>query len=389
MIRPDINYVPTLGIRPCEMNALEYLPGVTKKNFKPCTLLAPWVNSKSLKNSITRFEKSYPKEPYFLDIDRVYSPKKITRRKQNEINSLLKYPDKYKEWINEVYYSENINTSIQKEMQNFLEPVDGYKKWIDFIKDYPNVHPCIQYQWQNTNQIQQQISTIKALGRPYCLRIDIQNIPKNINDIIAAFVSETDYTIILEGGWVRDPLTLMAKFSGLISNQLNTLKQNIPIVISCTSFPEGFTTISGIQPTPFENREMVEQLRNYSSNKIIYGDWGGARPRNNNSGGSGELIPARIDYPTKEAWYIARNKEAGWNYQMAAEKIMKDNNWHGNLGIWGEEMIERTAQKQSLGINTPRKNTASRINIHLHLQAFYGINDLDLTNIDLEDDFED
>ncbi len=355
MIPPDINYVPTLGIRPSEMNAVEYLPGATKDKLKPCIILAPWFNSYDLGKSIERFEKAYPKRYYFLDIDRVYP-------------------------------LENLDRPIIHEMKGLLDPANGYKNWIDFIKDYPNVHPCIQYQDHNINQIQQQISAIKALERPYCLRINIENIPQNINNIIQAFTNETNYTIILEGGWVKDPLTLITELSGFITNQLSTLKQDIPIVISCTSFPKEFSSMVGITDITFTNRQLISQLT--GRDRIVYGDWGSTRPRQQDNSFFNRPL-SRIDYPAKDSWFIARNKKADWDYQAAAKEIVKIPNWHGSLGIWGEDMIKRTVQNQSLGINTPLKNVASRINIHLHRQAFYLKNDTDLTNIDLEDDFED
>ncbi|MEL6996567.1 MAG: hypothetical protein AAGK67_18260 [Pseudomonadota bacterium] len=61
--------------------------------------------------------------------------------------------------------------------------------------------------------------------------------------------------------------------------------------------------------------------------------------------------------------------------------------WQGNLGIWGEEMIESTAINEELGIDTPQKNVAARVNIHLHRQAFYGAEDIGGMNLD--EDWED
>ena len=80
----------------------------------------------------------------------------------------------------------------------------------------------------------------------------------------------------------------------------------------------------------------------------------------------------RVDYPTEEAWLIARNKEDEWGFRKAAQAIVNSSEWDGNLGIWGEEMIQNTTINEELGINTPQKNVAARVNIHLHRQAFYG-----------------
>ena len=354
MIPEHTLYVPTLRIRPSEMKAVEYSFDATKDNLKPCILLVPWANSYD--KAIKRFEKAYPQRPYFLDIEKDYQPA-------------------------------NPEGQALKEMNFLLDPANQYKNWIDFITAYRNVHPCIQCEGQNTAQIQQQIRAVKALERSYCLRIDVQNIPPNINDIIAAFAPETDYTVILEGGWTNNPLNLMPSFNSIISVQLNALNQNIPIVISCTSFLKSFTKISGVQPTIFENRQLVNQLAtSHTNRRIVYGDWGSSRPRVY-TGGGGHPIPPRIDYPAKDAWHIARNKGKNWDYHAAAKEIIKIPDWHGNLNIWGEGRIKLTAQNQALGINTLQKNTTSRINIHLHLQAFYYRNDL--TGIPIEDDYKD
>ncbi len=50
-------------------------------------------------------------------------------------------------------------------------------------------------------------------------------------------------------------------------------------------------------------------------------------------------------------------------------------------------MILQTTVNEHLGIDTPQKNVASRVNIHLHLQAFYGIDDIH--GIDLDEDWVD
>ena len=353
MIPGHILYVPTLGIRSSEMLAVEKSLVATKNNLKPCIILAPWYSSYNLENSIKRFEKAYPQRPYFLDIEKNYQ-------------------------------STNPDRHALIEMRGLFDPANGYKNWIDFIAAYQNVHPCIQCEGQNTAQIQQQIQAVKALGRAYCMRIDIQNFPKNIKDIIAAFKNETDYTVILEGGLVEEPLTLMSNFSGIISNQLSALKPDIPVVISCTSFPSDFGKMVGITDIIFTNRQLVSQLT--GRKRIIYGDWGSTRPRQLDSGFFNRPL-SRIDYPAKDSWHIARNKKAGWDYELAAQATINSLNWQGNLGIWGEDMIKQTAQNQALGIYSPIKNVASRVNIHIHRQAFYYKNDL--TTIEVEDDYED
>ena len=114
-------------------------------------------------------------------------------------------------------------------------------------------------------------------------------------------------------------------------------------------------------------------------------NWGSTRPREPSGFASRPI--ARIDYPTNRSWSIARNKEDEWGFEEAAAAIMASPDWNGSLGIWGEEMIEATIISEELGIDTPQKNVAARVNIHLHLQSFYGAGDVGGMNLD--EDWED
>jgi len=74
-------------------------------------------------------------------------------------------------------------------------------------------------------------------------------------------------------------------------------------------------------------------------------------------------------------------------FEDAARAIVARPEWEGDLGIWGEEMIEATAINKELGIDTPQKNVAARVNIHLHRQAFIDAGDIGGMNLD--EDWED
>ena len=96
----------------------------------------------------------------------------------------------------------------------------------------------------------------------------------------------------------------------------------------------------------------------------------------------------RIDYPTRDSWIIARNKEEAWHYNDAANEIVNHkDHWDGNLQIWGEDMIRDTMNSSKFGVNTPQKNVAARVNIHLHLQAWHG--EADYHGLDFDEDWVD
>lgn len=349
-------YVPTLAVRASEMNGLEFLPGATKDKIAPCFLLAPWANAASLDKTISRIEKAFPERHYFLDIDRDYE-------------------------------FTNLESDPQQELAQLLDPKNSYQNWIEFVAGHEWIWPCIQTRGQTEVQIRNQIQAFQSIGRTYCMRIARDHYPDNLNEITAAFSASgtSDFVVILDGGWTNDPLSLAMWFSGLLAGGLQIIDASVPTVLSCTSMPKMFTDFSQSTPSivPFTNRLLIDQVAKGSNrNRIIYGDWGSTRPRDKRGIAARPLD--RVDYPTDQSWLIARNKEDGWTFREAAMSIVNSPSWSGNLGIWGEEMISMTTISPELGINTPQKNVASRVNIHIHRQAFYGSAPLDPSAFDEE-----
>jgi len=347
------NYVPTLAIRAGEMTGLEHLPSASKDRMTPCFLLAPWVNSSELGKAIERLEKAFPKRGYFLDIDRNYHPR-------------------------------DADGDPQKELKRLQDPAHAFRNWVRFVEMHPNVWPCIQFSSQNTKQdLVNQIHAIQTLDRPYCMRIPKDHPPSNMDEILAAF-SETgtaDFAIVLEGGWVSNPLILTNWFKGKVQGIAKGIDADVCTVLSCTSIPQSYAKLEpGLSEIPFSNRKLVSQLsKEFNRPRFIYGDWGSTRPRDNRRGGP---APARIDYPKENSWVIARDANKPWDFKQAAAALVKKKGmWAGHLGIWGEEMILGTTINQEIGIHSAHKNIASRVNIHLHLQSFYG-NDYAQLNLD-------
>lgn len=337
-------YVPTLAVRASEMNGLEFLPGATKDRMTPCFLLAPWANSNSLERAIVRLERAFPNRNYFLDLDRDYQ-------------------------------FTNLESEPQRQLAQLLAPNNCFENWINFVREHEHIWPCIQYIGQTEAEIRTQIEAIQGLHRPYCMRIVRERFPGNLEEIVGAFAAggAADFAIIIEGGWTRDPLSLAVWFNGLLAESLEAIDALIPIVLSCTSIPKMFTDFSSERPitVAFSNRRLMEQVaRNSNRARVIYGDWGSTRPRDV-TGFANRPLP-RIDYPSNQAWHIARNKELEWGFREAALAILEHPEWDGTLGIWGEEMIQQTTINEELGIDTPQKNVAARVNIHLHRQAFFG-----------------
>ncbi len=352
------NYIPTLPTRPSEMKGLEFLPGANKNRITPCFLLSPWLSSKFLERTIQKIEAAFPSRPYFLDID-----------------------------LN--YQTTNLEVEAQRQFVDLLNPEKEFNNWVNFIANYKFAWPVIQLRDQNKAQIIRQIEKFQQLDKKYCLRILSQNIPKNLEQIIEAFNEQgaADYVIILEGGWIKNPLLLAVSFTNTIKQYLIKIESKIPIAISCTSMPKNYGGYEGIEKIPFTNRDLIDRVANQSNlSDVLYADWASTRPREIRMGGSQPIN--RIDYPTDNAWYVARNKKKNWNFEEAATELIENDIWSGELGIWGEEMIIDTALGLESGINTYQKNSASRINIHLYLQSLLESKE-EFDSMPSEDEWED
>lgn len=79
--------------------------------------------------------------------------------------------------------------------------------------------PCLQLDEQIDENIRLQIEDIQAQEREFCLRIELNRVPRNLRAAIDALVDigTADFTVVIEGGWVSDPLRLYARAHGLIT----------------------------------------------------------------------------------------------------------------------------------------------------------------------------
>lgn len=349
----NLNYVPTLALRSSEMNGLERLPGATKDNIQPVFLLAPWPNALELMRSVDRIQKAIGARPFFLDVDRDYT---IT----------------------------NEESPAQQQWLDLQDPSNNYSNWVGFIESIPHCSPCLQISGLSREQAIDQVVSFQEMERTFALRIELNRMPPNLDDVIAGVneVGSADFAIMLDAGWIEDTLVTRATLANIIRDRLGMLDANVPIVVSYTTIPKGFAEIEGSEFASFDNRAAIAELRQLTNRQtIVYGDWASTRPRER---GIASRPKPRVDLPLRNGWLSARNKEEDWGFDDAALEVMGSDRWSeiDGSGIWGEYMIRQTAINPAVGINSPQKNVASRVNIHLHLQAFYDNDNLQALNLD-------
>ena len=327
----QVRYSPTLGIRPAEMRGLEELSEGDKSAIFPVVLLAPWVGSATLDRSLVRLQQAYGDRPILLDIDRDFA-------------------------------SQNPNSECHQEFFGLQEPANGYAAWRAFVERHEQVVPVIQHR-SGADDVLRQIEWAEGLGRGF------DDPSSGIEVGVGAAISEIDhaeFAFLLDSKWSVTGIEHQMWMESA-SSQLVNYHANVPIVLSGSNFPKGFSDIDGVVRRTIGARRAFNAVRqSLNQPQFIYGDWASTKPRSYERGG--QPLP-RIDYAARFDWTIARSKSEEWGYPEAAQHLIASPSWRPNLPVWGANMIERTAGGDPFAITGSAKNVASRVNLHLHVQA--------------------
>ena len=294
-------YLVTLGVRPAEMSGLKELPGSTKDRLTPLILLAPWLATTPLSRALDKFQEFYTSRPYFVDVDTHY-----------QINDNL-----------------NEAKTLWKRLAG--KPAD-LAAWWQLLSGYPRANPCLLLAEQTIGNGLRQIEWAREKNRTFCLRMNLDpsigsGIPPWMPDLVTQLAEEgaNDYAVVFEFGWVDDPLQVAAIASGYTNSFFSKIPPEVPVAVSCTSFPKAFTDYDGIHECAFTNRDLVTQVRRATNHpRIIYADWCTTRPR---SYGRANAPKVRIDYPTDTAWVIARDQDD----QVSFQEACTEDHWQSAL----------------------------------------------------------
>ena len=359
----SVGYFPTLAIRPAEMRALEELPEKSKDRICPVILLCPWSTANTLESASERLIKAFGKSrPFFLDIDPHYVNETSDR------DAVLRFND--------------------MRLGN-----DNWESYYKFVENVPNALPVLQIKGANKASVSQQLDNILELDRDvFLVRITPNTRLKDYSILSPIFdAGIQNFIVALDGEWTKDVISTQ-RFVAETINQIDGLNPSnvrYNIITSVSTFPKGFTDIEGKREIPVDAVLLHQNIKQRYENRydIHYGDWATTKPKEYR-GGRGD-IPARIDYVLKTQWIIYR-KQDEWDYKEAAEHLMNDSSvWQDDLAVWGSLQIEKTAVGDPSGINSPQRNVAARVNLHLHQFAWNNDPDQynDADDIWSEDDF--
>lgn len=319
--------------------AVAELDDTSKDLLSPIFCLKPWATANALSRSMEKIAEVYPNRPYFLDIDPFYD-KEAKRPSQHDFYELI--------------------------------DDENRQSWIEFFDDHPNAYPCLQVNNADTAAIQNQIDGFTAREKVFLVRLDYEH-GSAFGDIIRTVcnVPHANFGFVLDAGWSRDLLSRTSWVDGLVKQIVDLRGDDIPIVVTGSSFPASFSNYSLGKAVEVAERILFSQLQVANNRaRLVYGDW--ASSRSPSEGGGGAVIPPRIDLATEQSWEIFRSENGAPEFSDLAEEVMNSPSYPTGLAIWATYMIASTALGDPNGISTLRRATAVRINMHLYRQLNYG-----------------
>jgi hypothetical protein len=337
----SVRYLPILSLRPGEMRGLQELPDSTKDAILPIVHMRPWVGSHTLDRSIERLAEAYGDRPVVVSIDDA---------------------------------TETLGTRpVHVDLELLRQPTRGYLNWCEFVAGNELYIPCVQL--LAPNETDEQITFFHELGRgmTVIVRRDGFGALRQLARRVSLLTEEgRNVCFLVDYGVAHRDHQLIA---ATVVGQYATIMEECPrahFSVSASSFPHSFTDI--VDQPIYERLLFDNVLGEVGPRKLIYSDRGSARVERS-SGGGGQPIPPRIDYPRDTDWRFYRSDDdfefSGYR-QQARTLMATPAVWDGSLRVWGTLMIERTANGDTSAITSQQRSAAVRINLHLQRQTFYG-----------------
>lgn len=328
-------YVPIIGVRPSEMQAIEELSPQVKTGILPFVILQPWATAKEFPSTIAKVSACTSGKPTIVDLtDEVF--------------------DGSRRAVHDVF----------DELRNSK---DGYLAWRTFIDKNPQFTPTIQL--FDPKELAPQIHAFKAMGRGVVIRLHepIFSLAVDIAKLFKGYDSNQDVYFILDFQRQDKNILNKALVATNISKAIRSELADCYISVSASTFPTSFTGI--VEQEIFERKFYNLVAAQIGHDHNIYSDRASVRAEKQNGGG-GSPAP-RIDNAFSTKWKFFREadeEDRDEAYQLAALRATKCPDW-SDMGIWGTEMIKKTAAGEENAIYSPKMSTSARINIHMHIQS--------------------
>lgn len=328
-------YVPILGVRPSEMQAIEELSPQVKAGLLPFIILQPWATAKEFPSTIAKVSACTSGKPIIVDLtDEIFDGNK---RPVHDVFDALR------------------------------DSEGGYLAWRNLIDENPTFTPTVQL--NDPKELVPQIRAFKAMGRGVVIRLHEQifSLSADIAKLFKGYPSNEDVYFILDFQRQDKNILNKALIATNICKAIRSELSDCYISVSASTFPTSFTGI--VEQEIFERSFYKLVAEQIGQTHNIYCDRASVRAEKQ-SGGGGSPAP-RIDNAFSTKWKFFREadeEDRDEAYQLAAKRATKCPDWK-DMGIWGTEMIKKTAVGEENAIYSPKMSTSARINIHMHMQS--------------------
>lgn len=331
------SYVPLLHARLAEMRALKELPASTKNLVVPVIRIRPWLNAKHLDRVFEVIADALGERAFGLDLD----------------------PFKYNPASERDSY---------QEFARLFDPSNGYSAYYDCAEEELNRIPVLRRTDGETIHLEDQLDRVEEIDRGLMVRVLLRSPGDYLRVAQECLERELQNTVfVFDCGWRRDVLDQAAACTGIVERLL-ALSDDFEIVVAGSSFPDSFTGLGDRFQLPVAERLLFQEVRrNLNRGTLVYGDWGSTRPPT-------EPVPMmnipRIDRAARLNWTCWRSDD-GESYRDVAERVVDDDLWNEDSGLWGDYMIASTAEGLDPCIKSPAMAAAVRVNLHMHIQAHF------------------
>ena len=182
----SVPYIPLLGLRPAELQALKELPVADKQAMMPLLQIGPWATANYLHSAISKLEEAYADFPCFVSIAD--------------------------------FDLSTTERPVHLQLAELQNPTNGYEAWCRFIESKNQFVPTLQL--ASPNEISAQAVRLHGLGRGLMVLIERGGFP-GIDFLAQTIVRSTnggaDVCFTLDfGRSTRNILTMTLEFQGML-----------------------------------------------------------------------------------------------------------------------------------------------------------------------------
>jgi hypothetical protein len=328
------SYAPLMWQKPAELIAVEKLSAVERELLLPVFRFRPWLTSLTLKKSIDRLQIAVSGSLCGCVIDEIWQPGDLERPATTEFKALRDNPSR--------------------------------RKFFDFVLEHENLVPCFYPKKEVFDEI---IKDAEVTDRGFGIIVEIENFAQ-VGGLIDGIrrIDHNNYFIVIDCAWSKNPVGFLGASEALTKSILEVNEAAV-VFISGSSFPESFAHLGESAKSEVKEIELFEKVRAniqklYNRSDIRYSDWATTR-KPQKGGGIGK---PRIDLPRGRFVEIRRTETLiGYDaYTKLAKDLFDEFPWSETPKSWGHNCLEKTRIGAAGGISDAAKNTAARVNIHLH-----------------------